>query len=162
METQKLREQRLSKGGKKYGFTIIRLSFPFDHLILQTTFGPSDTIEELFKLAKEFVNVDDFYLYTAPPKKVLDTKSTFLKERLCPAALIQFGGHQNAVLRDDYRRQVSSFVNVVSYTSYLREKLRNPEQEEENDQKTQQASANQEAIERAKKEERLMKLLMKK
>lgn len=165
LETQKLRDQRMAKEERKYGFTIIRLSFPFDHIILQTIFKPNDKIEELKQLAKEFVNVDDFYLYTAPPKKVLDDKSTFFKERLCPAALIQFGGHQKSVLKDNFKQQVSSFANVVSFTSFLREKLRNPDQSDEfvaenAKNQTEQSTDDQDA--RAKKEERLMKLLMKK
>lgn len=159
LETQKLREQRLSKEEKKYDYTIIRLSFPFDHLVLQASFKPSDTIEELINLVKEFVNVDDFYLYTAPPKKVLDNKNTFLKEKLVPAALIQFGGNQTAVIKSEFKEQISSFVFVVSYTCDLRNKLKNQSSLEGESSK--QTLSNQEAIdkERRNKEERLMKLL---
>lgn len=159
LETQKLRDQRLSKEEKRYDFTIIRLSFPFDHLVLQAVFKPSDTIEELVNLVKQFVNVDDFYLYTAPPKKVLDNKSTFLKEKLVPAALIQFGGNQKAVIKDEFKQQISSFAFVVSYTCDLRNKLKS--QSSSSEEQTKQVVTNQEAIDKARKdkEERLMKLL---
>ena len=167
LETQKIREQRLAREEKKYDFTIIRVSFPFDHLVLQTTFKPTDTIEQLLDLVKRFVVVNDFYLYTAPPKKVLDAKSTFFKEKLVPAALIQFGGHQKCVLNDQCKQQISSFVNVVSYTDELRSRLkcqrqRSLEQDADAKAAPQPAAAGQDAAERAKKEERLMKLLNKK
>ena len=167
LETNKIREQRLAREEKKYEFTIIRVSFPFDHLVLQTTYRPTDTIEQLHDLVKRFVDVNDFYLYTAPPKKVLDAKSTFFKEKLVPAALIQFGGHQKCVLNAECKQQISSFVNVVSYTDELRSRLRsqrNRSLEQEADPKKAESgeaesSAVQDAAERAKKEERLMKLL---
>lgn len=170
LETQKMREERLHREEKKYEFTIIRVLFPFDHLIMQTTFKPTDTIEQLRDLVKRFVTVDDFYLYTAPPKKVLDLKSTFLKEKLVPAVQIQFGGHQKCVLKADCQQQISSFIYVVSYTDELRSRLKNQRQRSLEQQEAgptevdlpqpEQSSAGQDAAaERAKKEERLMKLL---
>lgn len=167
LETQKIRDQRLLREEKKYEFTIIRVSFPFDHLVLQTTFKPTDTIEQLLGLVKRFVDVQDFYLYTAPPKKVLDAKSTFFKEKLVPAALIQFGGHQKCVLNGRCKEKISSFINVLSYTDELRSRLKSQRQcslEQEAGSKeavasNSQSSAATDAAERAKKEERLMKLL---
>lgn len=168
LETQKIREQRLLREEKKYEFTIIRVSFPFDHLILQTTFKPTDTIEQLHNLVKRFVDVSDFYLYTAPPKKVLDLKSTFFKEKLVPAALIQFGGHQKCVLNVRCKERISSFINVLSYTDELRSQLKNQRQRsleletggsKEAVASNAQSSSATDPAERAKKEERLMKLL---
>lgn len=163
LETQKLREQRLLKEEKKYEFTIIRLQFPFDRLILQTTFKPTDSIEQLANLVKEFVDVNDFYLYTAPPKKVLDNHSTFFKEKLVPAAVVQFGGHQKCVINEGLKQNISSFINVVSYTENLRNILKTQRQqikEKESALSNQDSQqADQETMNRAKKEERLMKLL---
>ena len=94
---------------------------------------------------------------------MLDNKCTFLEEKLVPAALIQFGGHQQCVLKEHFKQQISSFKNVVSYTDNLRNRLRNQPSQECNSKEqatsSNQETVNQEAMNRAKKEERLMKLL---
>ena len=77
---------------QKYRRCLIRVQFGHDGKVIQTVFNPSQTVNEVKQALKEFL-IDPnmrFYLYTTPPKKVLDCSSNLLDADCVPAALLHF------------------------------------------------------------------------
>jgi hypothetical protein len=57
---------------KIYRETLIKVKLP-NELIIEAYFGPMEKLEEVLKFVKTILS-GDVYLFTAPPKKVMDKK----------------------------------------------------------------------------------------
>jgi len=77
---------------QKYKKCMVRVQFGVDALVVQSVFTPGQTIQEVKNALKEFLVEPEmkFYLYTTPPKKILDNGSNMLDNGCVPAALLHF------------------------------------------------------------------------
>ncbi|XP_068762143.1 tether containing UBX domain for GLUT4-like [Montipora capricornis] len=94
--TRAMREVREESEMYKYDRVVVRIKFP-DRLILQAFFRPMEkvsVVEAFVKSHLEDSNIK-FYLYTTPPRKVLDKQnSTLFENKLYPASVIHFGSQE--------------------------------------------------------------------
>lgn len=90
---KRLQEYEKLRNQKVYSTTIIRVKFP-DGLILQGKFGSREKLENVYEFVLE--NILDkerpFYLFKAPPKKILTSqkKDTLQKVDLVPSGMVYF------------------------------------------------------------------------
>eukprot|EP00899_Mesostigma_viride_P020993 jgi/Mesvir1/28896/Mv17986-RA.2 len=92
MKTREMREKEESRLAKEIGEVTIRVRFP-NGVFLETEFSASDQLEALRQFVADSLvePTREFYLYTVPPKHVLqDMSLTFLKAQLVPAAYVHF------------------------------------------------------------------------
>jgi hypothetical protein len=94
MKFRNKRQEELERIQKQQVYTtaLIRIRFP-DEYVLQGTFGALDKLDQVYKFVKEHLYMPDrdFYLYEAPPKKVLKDMSQNLKSlRLVPSGMLWF------------------------------------------------------------------------
>lgn len=94
--TRAMREVREEAEMYKYDRVVVRIKFP-DRLILQAFFRPMEkvsVVEAFVKSHLEDSNIQ-FYLYTTPPRKVIDKQnSTLFENKLYPASVIHFGSQE--------------------------------------------------------------------
>lgn len=89
---KRLQEYQKIRNRKVYSTTIIRIKF-VDGLILQGKFGAREKVEAVFDFVSEnlFDQTRKFYLYKAPPKKVITNKAETLKTLdLVPSGMVFF------------------------------------------------------------------------
>ncbi|XP_035695127.1 tether containing UBX domain for GLUT4-like isoform X1 [Branchiostoma floridae] len=105
MMTGAMRAQREVEMIQKYPKTVIRVQFP-DRTVLQGFFRPMETVPALTEFVKS--NLADptspFYLYTTPPRYVLDKPSmTLYQAKLFPAVVVHFGSevHRERYLKPE-------------------------------------------------------------
>ncbi|XP_018574322.1 tether containing UBX domain for GLUT4 [Anoplophora glabripennis] len=93
----------------KYKKAVIRVQFP-DRTVLQGTFAPVDTIGDVVKFVKEYLEDKslNFYVYCTPPKCILDENKRLIELGFVPGAMVHFGTH-----------------SANSKTNYLRKDLQN-------------------------------------
>lgn len=97
----------------RYKSTVIRVCFPVDRLVFQAVFKPTDTVRDVMQTLSDYLTIQDFYLYTVPPKRHLKPESTLFDAELVPAALIHFGvesavSNQSA-FKDQFKCKLSSY-----------------------------------------------------
>ncbi|XP_067120877.1 tether containing UBX domain for GLUT4 [Centruroides vittatus] len=131
LETSTLRERRQQTQLLSYKFSIIRIYFP-DRFVLQGIFLPTETIGDVMKFVRKFLNREntDFYLYLTPPKRILSLDAVLYQEKLVPAAILHFGSDDNGTsyLQDWVREKVSS-PDAAKYTAQL-SRVKKPMKEE--------------------------------
>jgi hypothetical protein len=89
---KRLQEYQKIRGQKVYTTTIIRIKFA-DGLILQGKFGAREKVSAVYDFVFENLHDKDreFYLYKAPPKKIITNKKETLKTAgLTPSGMIFF------------------------------------------------------------------------
>jgi len=92
--------------------TAIRIRFP-DRIVLQGIFRTSDTIGSVKTWLREYLHDStlEFYLFTAPPKKVLQDETKLVDEGLVAMVVIYFGSQNmpenNKVLKPAFYNQLS-------------------------------------------------------
>lgn len=76
----------------KYKKAIIRVQFP-DRTVLQGTFKPTETIKDVIEFVREYLDDTSIpvYLYTTPPKEVLEDSQNLIQYGFVPGALLHFG-----------------------------------------------------------------------
>ncbi|KAF5269989.1 hypothetical protein FQR65_LT05788 [Abscondita terminalis] len=76
----------------RYKQAVIRISFP-DQTVLQGVFKPIDTVEIVINFVREYLDNKhmEFYLYTAPPKQILNPSSRLIEIECVPNAILHFG-----------------------------------------------------------------------
>ena len=101
--TKKMRELEQDKRAMKYSKVAIRICFK-NKQTLQGLFRPKELVAALYKFVKESFSADnskddlDFYLYTTPPKMVLnEMKVNLFESKLCPAAFVYFKNKSDKV-----------------------------------------------------------------
>ncbi|CAH1274452.1 ASPSCR1 [Branchiostoma lanceolatum] len=112
MMTGAMRAQREVEMVQKYPKTVIRVQFP-DRTVLQGFFRPMETVPALTDFVKS--NLADpsssFYLYTTPPRCVLDKPSmTLYQAKLFPAVVVHFGSevHRDRYLKPEMLSRASA------------------------------------------------------
>lgn len=125
LESQTARLQLASLSETKYEFTVIRVCIFTDNLVAQFQMTPDQTIGQLMSYLEELIDSQQLnqklYLFTAPPKMVLSSESTFKEASLVPAAFIHLGGTETQnVLRSDLVDKVNKYEDVLRYTAALR------------------------------------------
>ncbi|XP_054989009.1 tether containing UBX domain for GLUT4 isoform X2 [Sorex araneus] len=90
--TKALREAQAQAKLEHYPQVALRVLFP-DRYTLQGFFRPLETVGHLRAFVKSHLRTPElpFYLFTAPPKTLLDDSLTFFQANLFPTALIHFG-----------------------------------------------------------------------
>ncbi|XP_046854700.1 tether containing UBX domain for GLUT4-like [Xenia sp. Carnegie-2017] len=94
--TSKMRDNLDRDKIQQYNRVIIRVYFP-DRNVLQGFFAPTDTVSNVASFVRENLaeKSKEFYLYTTPPKKVLDKPNITLYEaKLFPTAIVYYGCHE--------------------------------------------------------------------
>ena len=86
---------------KTFTRTLIRIKFP-DNFILQGTFAALENIGSIYEFVKEHcAQPREFYLFEAPPKKVLkEYKKSLSKSNMLPSAILHFGWSDQDVTYD--------------------------------------------------------------
>ncbi|XP_058063664.1 tether containing UBX domain for GLUT4 [Anopheles bellator] len=114
-----LGEDRLRRGAKitetyeSYRRTLIRVQFP-DRYILQGVFGVNEKVSDVEEFVRSFLTdpTTPFYLYTTPPKQVLEPDSTMIAVRCIPKALLYFSGNcsptDGSYLKDEFLSRLSN------------------------------------------------------
>lgn len=110
-ETALLHAETLRKKFERYKQSVIRVLFP-DRLILQGLFDSTETIADVMAFVSNYVShdVDDFYLFTAPPKELLPPTKQLFSASLVPKALVYFGSNVSIdhPLKEEIRNKLSS------------------------------------------------------
>lgn len=91
--TRAMREVREEAEMYKYDRVVVRIKFP-DRLILQAFFRPMEKVSAVSTFVKSYLQDPNvkFYLYTTPPRKILDKpNATLFDNKLYPASVIHFG-----------------------------------------------------------------------
>lgn len=116
--TAKLRSLEESKKQinflNKYKECILRVYFP-DSTVLQGTFKPVEKISDVVEFVREFLEDPslDFYLYTTPPKQILNPGSRLIETDCVPSAILYFG-MKNLYEHDHYLKSnlVHQFISA--------------------------------------------------
>ncbi|XP_028395293.1 tether containing UBX domain for GLUT4-like [Dendronephthya gigantea] len=94
--TTKMREEQEKSKIHKYNKVAIRIHFP-DRTVLQGFFSPQETVSDVISFVSENLHQrnTNFYLYTTPPKRILDKPNlTLFEAKLFPTAIVHFGSPQ--------------------------------------------------------------------
>lgn len=131
LETSKLREARNQKIVERYPLAVIRVYFP-DRFVLQGTFQSEEQVADVMHFLRGFLRNgnQEFYLYTSPPKHILDPGSTLTDANLVPASVVHFGGELTPgtpLLRDEVLALVSTPGGALAAASRLRSDVIVPE-----------------------------------
>ena len=114
--TTKMREERQKSKMDQYDRVAIRVYFP-DRTVLQGFFSPRETVSAVSSFVGENLeqkNVD-FYLYTTPPRTILDkTNLTLFEAKLFPTAIVHFGGHdtQGSYLHSRHMKEMADLTSA--------------------------------------------------
>lgn len=102
-----------------YRQTVIRVQFP-DRLVLQAVFSPLDTVETVMEFVKQFLEQPDmpFYLYSTPPKRVLEREQRLVEADCVPRALLYFGTSQSS----QQQQQQSAYLKSSLLSSVTTQK----------------------------------------
>jgi tether containing UBX domain for GLUT4 len=94
--TKQMREMEQDRKAMKYTQIVVRIAFSNSRLVLQGLFRPKERVSNLYDFVRQFIHSTDaqdldFYLFTSPPKLILNQmKTTLFESKLCPASLIYF------------------------------------------------------------------------
>lgn len=94
--TRAMREVREESEMYKYDKVVVRVKFP-DRLVLQAFFRPMEKVSALTEFVKSHLEDQNktFYLYTTPPRRILDKpNSTLFENKLHPASVVHFGSQE--------------------------------------------------------------------
>uniref|UniRef100_A0A182JEI0 Uncharacterized protein n=1 Tax=Anopheles atroparvus TaxID=41427 RepID=A0A182JEI0_ANOAO len=98
--TSSLRElekhQTMLSSMTRYRQAVIRVQFP-DRYVLQGDFQMHETVSHIEEFVRSFLAdpTTPFYLYTTPPKVVLDSQAKLLEVNCFPLALLHFGSRHH-------------------------------------------------------------------
>lgn len=124
--TKAMKELEQDKKAMRYSKVVIRIAFK-NRLVLQGFFRPKESISALYKFVKENLSEEnnttdlDFYLFSTPPKQILNNmKANLFESHLCPASLIYFKNQSDNVpvfkksLIENFKtiEQANELVNV--------------------------------------------------
>ncbi|XP_076336224.1 tether containing UBX domain for GLUT4 [Tachypleus tridentatus] len=136
LETKSMREAQQMDRALRYKQTVIRIQFP-DRLVLQCRFPSVEKVVTVIEFLKEFLEDKnlEFYLYTTPPKVILDPEARLFEANLVPAAVVYFGcSHAvQSYLHPDVKAKVSSPAAARLAASKYRKATRGPLLGEEDD-----------------------------
>lgn len=111
----------------KYQQTVVRIQFP-DRFVLQGVFRPRETVQHVLSFVKQFIQnpESEFYLYTAPPKTILNPSETLIEADCVPAAVIYLGS-SNQSSPSIQEKYISKAVepDVAAYFARKSRKSRN-------------------------------------
>ncbi|XP_076272793.1 tether containing UBX domain for GLUT4 [Rhynchophorus ferrugineus] len=128
LKTSQLRSLEESKKQlrqlNKYKKTIIRVQFP-DRTVIQGTFKPTETVKDVLDFLKGYIEDQnlDFYIYTTPPKCVLEQESRLVEIGCVPGALLYFGSRDEK--KEGYlKKQFQNMFTTSSVASLAAAKIR--------------------------------------
>ncbi|CAN8002470.1 unnamed protein product, partial [Ixodes hexagonus] len=126
LETSQLREARAKRLSLEYRSALIRIYFP-DRLVLQGIFLPEERVGDITQFVRGFLRNgrQKFYLYTSPPKTVLEERLSLADANLVPASVVHFGceeSPQGPLLRDEVMALISSPDGASTSAMRLRSK----------------------------------------
>lgn len=108
----------------KYKKAIIRIQFP-DRTVLQGTFTPIETISDVIQFVREYL--DDrsvqFYVYSTPPKEILEESKSLVQLGFVPGAMIHFGT-DNVKSRNYLRKDLQDKFTSNSLASLAASRMR--------------------------------------
>ncbi|XP_075224599.1 tether containing UBX domain for GLUT4 [Lycorma delicatula] len=130
LQTEQLRKIEIENKIKLYDKTVLRIQFP-DRLILQGVFEPSDTVADVYNFVKSYI-IDpdsDFYLYTAPPKRILPLEDTLFAVGCVPCAKIYFSysnqsSEGSTTAQRSLHDKVNPFMTTQAIATFAATKLR--------------------------------------
>ncbi|XP_064478996.1 tether containing UBX domain for GLUT4-like isoform X2 [Ornithodoros turicata] len=110
LETDHLRHIREVQKARTYSSALLRIYFP-NRLVLQGTFLPQERVADVMDFVRGFLQHpnQDFYLYTSPPKTVLEPGCTIVN--LVPAAVVHFGSN-HPLPEELLRKEVMSRIST--------------------------------------------------
>ncbi|KAM7285201.1 tether containing UBX domain for GLUT4 isoform X1 [Ixodes scapularis] len=126
LETSELRHARAKRLSLQYRSALIRIYFP-DRLVLQAIFQPEERVGDVIQFVRGFLRNgrQKFYLYTSPPKTVLEERTSLVEADLVPASVVHFGSEENPhgpLLRDEVMALISSPDGASTSALRLRSK----------------------------------------
>ncbi|OTF71218.1 hypothetical protein BLA29_004028, partial [Euroglyphus maynei] len=115
LETQQLRANREQQQRQQFKQTILRIIFPYDRLVMQAVFKPTDEIESVAKVIGKYIHHSNIVLFVAPPKTILDRKSNLYDLKLVPCGIIYCTpiDDQQPLIRNEFRNVLTEFSNVA-------------------------------------------------
>ncbi|KAF7655131.1 hypothetical protein LDENG_00060560 [Lucifuga dentata] len=114
--TKALKEAQMKEKMERYPKVVLRVQFPDRH-VLQGFFRPLETVATLRHFVKRHLEDPHlrFYLFTTPPKTILDDPSaTLFQVNLFPGALVYFGSDLNtdSYLKSELRESCVSALQA--------------------------------------------------
>lgn len=125
---KRLQEYEKLRNQKVYSTTILRVKFP-DGLILQGKFGSREKLENVYEFVLD--NILDkerpFYLFKAPPKKVLTgyKKDTLKKIDLVPSGMVYFQWEDEDLATSSKLAEKEDKSGIVLDVNKLKDKFKN-------------------------------------
>ena len=120
--TEKLRSSKKEQNEKgllsKYPVTILRVQFP-NGIVLQIP-SPSDVLlsdikRDILVYLDGELQMEDFYLYSAPPKVILETGVSLISSGLTPSSNVYIGTNKthSCQLKPAFVEKMSSFAGAM-------------------------------------------------
>ncbi|XP_044737685.1 tether containing UBX domain for GLUT4 [Chrysoperla carnea] len=119
------KQKRILRNLNQYKRSVLRIQFP-DRTVLQGTFKPIETIEDVIGFVREYLNdpTVNFHLYTTPPKTILSPSARLIEVDCVPCAVLHFGIEQpvewTQYLRNDLLTKFSSYSGASLIASRSR------------------------------------------
>jgi len=129
------REKVILKRLHDHPNTAVRIRFP-DRFVMQGIFRTSDTIGSIKSWIRQFLSDEmlEFYLFTAPPKTVLQDEVKLVDEGLVAMVVLYFGAEampeNNRVLKEDVYLKISDPEKTFELA---KEKLKVRQSQEDDD-----------------------------
>lgn len=91
--------------------------------MIQATFKHNEKVSDVINFLRQFLADSNlgFYLYTTPPKEVLNPGDTLEAKRLVPAAMVHFGQLATGpALKQDVKAKVTTYRAITEATKKIR------------------------------------------
>lgn len=117
METRKIKEEKEKQKQAKFGKTLLRIVLPYDRLVFQAVFKPTDTIGTVLAVLTKYTKHNKVYLFVAPPKAILSETATLYESNLVPNGSIYLGSteHQEALLKQEYTDKLTPSISATQF-----------------------------------------------
>ncbi|XP_023015144.2 tether containing UBX domain for GLUT4 [Leptinotarsa decemlineata] len=118
--------KKMLKQLNRYKKAVIRVLFP-DRTVLQGIFQPSETIKDVIEFVRGYLEEQgcNFYLYSTPPKCILEESKTLIQLGFLPGALIHFGMNSLTKPSSFLKRDLKDKFTSNSVASLAASKMRN-------------------------------------
>lgn len=100
------------------------MQFP-DRTVMQGTFKPTETVQDVLDFVKSYLEDQtlDFYVYSTPPKAILNKDCRLIEVGCVPGALLYFG--TNSEQKDSYlKKELQKLFTTNSVASLAAARIR--------------------------------------
>ncbi|CAG9818454.1 unnamed protein product [Phaedon cochleariae] len=109
----------------RYKKAVVRVQFP-DRAVLQGTFKPTETVKDVVEFVRGFLQdtSTEFYVYSTPPKCILDENKRLIELGFVPGVMIHFGTNNPDRKSDFLKKELQDKFTSNSVASLAASKMR--------------------------------------